>query len=51
MNDIKRQSPAKISSATWIGLFLSLFAMAVIRHAFVLYVPEITVAAAILRRR
>jgi len=49
MNDIRAQSPAKISSATWIGLFLSLFAMVVIRQAFVLFVPEITVAAAILK--
>jgi len=58
MNDIRAQShvmtvntasPVKVSSATWIGLFLSLFAMVVIRHAFVLFVPEITVAAAILK--
>ena len=58
MNDIRAQShvmavntasPVKVSNATWIGLFLSLFAMVVIRHAFVLFVPEITVAAAILK--
>jgi hypothetical protein len=39
----------KVSPATWIGLFLSLFAMVVIRHAFVFFVPEITFAAAILK--
>src|SRR5436190_7165776 len=49
MNDIRAQSPAKISSATWIGLVLSLFAMVVIRQAFVLFVPEITLAAAIVK--
>lgn len=40
---------AKIPRATWAGLFLSLFAMVVIRHAFVFFVPEITLASAILR--
>src|SRR5437016_8770229 len=39
----------RISPATWIGLFLSLFAMVVIRHAFAFFVPEITVASAILK--
>ncbi len=39
----------KVSPATWAGLFLSLFAMVVIRHAFVFFVPEITFAAAILK--
>src|SRR6266446_7142733 len=39
----------KISRATWMGLFLSLFAMVVIRYAFVFFVPEITFAAAILK--
>jgi uncharacterized protein len=39
----------KIPSATWAGLLLSLFAMVVIRHAFVLLVPEITFASAILK--
>jgi hypothetical protein len=39
----------KISRATWVGLFLSLFAMVVIRYAFVFFVPEITFAAAILK--
>jgi len=43
------RSVAKISRATWAGLFLSLFAMVVIRHAFVFFVPEITFAAAILK--
>jgi membrane protease YdiL (CAAX protease family) len=42
-------SVAKISRATWVGLFLSLFAMVVIRHAFVFFVPEITLASAILK--
>jgi CAAX protease family protein len=42
-------SVAKISRATWAGLFLSLFAMVVIRHAFAFLVPEITFAAAILK--
>jgi membrane protease YdiL (CAAX protease family) len=39
----------KIPSATWAGLLLALFAMVVIRHAFVLLVPEITFASAILK--
>lgn len=42
-------SVVKISRATWVGLFLSLFAMVVIRHAFVFFVPEITFASAILK--
>src|SRR6266700_6138732 len=42
-------SVAKMSRATWAGLFLSLFAMVVIRHAFVFFVPEITLASAILK--
>jgi len=46
---VKTESPAKVSRATWIGLFLSLFAMLVIRYAFVLLVPEITFAWAILK--
>jgi membrane protease YdiL (CAAX protease family) len=58
MNDIRAQlrviavnteSPPKVSSATWIGLFLSLFAMLVIRYAFVVFVPEITFAWTILK--
>src|SRR5213596_2523775 len=44
-----RPSVARISRATWAGLFLSLFAMVVIRHAFVFFVPEITFAAAIVK--
>jgi CAAX protease family protein len=40
---------AKILRATWVGLFLSLFAMVVIRYAFVFFVPEITFASAILK--
>lgn len=42
-------SVARISRATWAGLFLSLFAMVVIRHVFVFFVPEITFASAILK--
>src|SRR6266480_3487866 len=38
-----------VSRATWEGLFLALFAMVLIRHAFVFFVPEITVASAILK--
>ena len=44
-----RPSVARISRATWAGLFLSLFAMVVIRHAFVFFVPEITFASAIVK--
>jgi hypothetical protein len=39
----------KVSPATWIGLFLSLFAMVVIRYALVFFVPEMTFAWAILK--
>jgi hypothetical protein len=35
--------------ATWAGLFLSLFAMVVIRQVVVLFVPEITFTSAILK--
>jgi CAAX protease family protein len=41
-------SVAKISRATLAGLFLSLFAMVVIRYAFAFFVPKITFASAIL---
>jgi membrane protease YdiL (CAAX protease family) len=37
------------SRATWAGLFLSLFAMVIIRQAFVFFAPEITFASAILK--
>jgi membrane protease YdiL (CAAX protease family) len=40
---------AKPSRATWAGLFLALFVMVVIRQVFVLFVPEITFASAILK--
>ena len=47
---IKEQPSAmKNTRATCLGLFLSLFAMVVIRQAFVFFVPEITFAAAILK--
>jgi membrane protease YdiL (CAAX protease family) len=45
----KRMVAAKVSAATWIGLFLSLFAMVVIRYALVFFVPEVTFASAILK--
>jgi uncharacterized protein len=38
-----------VSRATWVGLFLALFAMVVIRHALVFFVHEITFAWAILK--
>jgi membrane protease YdiL (CAAX protease family) len=41
--------PKKVSRATWIGLAISLFAMVVIRQAFVFFVPEITFSAALLK--
>jgi uncharacterized protein len=41
--------PTKVSRATWAGLAISLFAMVVIRQAFVFFVPEITFASAILK--
>src|SRR5438552_8176496 len=40
---------ANVSRATWVSLSLALFAMVLIRHAFVFFVPEITVASAILK--
>jgi uncharacterized protein len=39
----------KVSRATWAGLAISLFAMVVIRQAFVFFVPEITFASAVLK--
>src|SRR5437762_556142 len=39
----------KISSATLVGLLISLFAMVVIRYAFAFFVPEITFGSAILK--
>jgi len=39
----------KVSRATWAGLAISLFAMVVIRQAFVFFVPEPTFASAILK--
>jgi membrane protease YdiL (CAAX protease family) len=40
---------SKISPATWMGLFISLFAMVVIRQVFVFLVPDITFGSAILK--
>jgi len=34
---------ANVSRVTWVSLSLALFAMVLIRHAFVFFVPEITV--------
>ena len=45
----KTASPTKVSPATWVGLFLSLFAMVVIRHALVFFVRETTFPLAILK--
>ena len=45
----ERAMATKVSPATWTGLFLSLFAMVVIRYAFAFFVPEITFASAILK--
>jgi hypothetical protein len=39
----------KVSRATWAGLAISLFAMVAIRQAFVFFVPEPTLASAILK--
>ena len=45
----ERPAAAKNTRATWLGLFVSLFAMVIIRQAFVFFVPEITFAAAIVK--
>ncbi len=45
----ERPAVAKNTRATWLGLFVSLFAMVVIRQAFVFFVPEITFAGAIVK--
>ena len=39
----------RVSRATWAGLAISLFAMVVIRQAFVFFVPETTFSAAVLK--
>src|SRR5215475_6224547 len=41
--------PTKVPRATGSGLAISLFAMVVIRQAFVFFVPEITFASAVLK--
>src|SRR5438034_11477904 len=41
--------PTRVSRATWAGLAISLFAMVVIRQAFVFFVPKITFGAAVLK--
>src|SRR4051812_11533959 len=40
---------AKVSRVTWAGLLISLFAMVAIRQVFVFFIPEITLASAILK--
>lgn len=40
---------AKVSPATWLGLFISLFAMVAIRYAIAFFAPEITFGWAILK--
>ena len=45
----KRVVAPHVSPATWIGLFLSLFSMVVIRYALVFFVPEITFGWAIVK--
>jgi membrane protease YdiL (CAAX protease family) len=45
----QRAVAKKVSAATWIGLVLSLFAMVLIRYAFVFFVPEMTFASEILK--
>ncbi len=45
----KPSVPTKISRATWAGLFISLFAMLVIRQVIVFFVPEMTLGSTILR--
>jgi membrane protease YdiL (CAAX protease family) len=41
--------PTKVSRATWVGLFISLFAMLVIRQAVAFFIPGITFTSAILK--
>ena len=41
--------PTKVSRATWAGLFISLFAMLIIRQVIAFFVPEVTFGSAILR--
>jgi membrane protease YdiL (CAAX protease family) len=41
--------PAKVSRATWAGLFISLFAMLVIRQLVAFFVPGITFTSAVLK--
>ena len=45
----ERAVAKKVPVATWIGLVLSLFAMVLIRYAFVFLVPEMTFASEILK--
>jgi membrane protease YdiL (CAAX protease family) len=45
----RRLVRTKTSRATWAGLFVSLFAMVMIRQVFVFFVPEITFASAVLK--
>jgi uncharacterized protein len=45
----KPTPPAKISRATWIGLFLSLFAMLLIRQTILYFAPILTMGSAIVK--
>jgi membrane protease YdiL (CAAX protease family) len=42
-------SPAKVSRATWVGLFISLFGMLVIRQVVVFFIPGTTFTSAVLK--
>jgi CAAX protease family protein len=41
--------PAKVSRATWVGLFISLFGMLVIRQVVAFFVPGVTFTSAVLK--
>lgn len=45
----KSSGPAKVSRATWIGLFISLFAFLLIRQAILYFAPTLTTGSAILK--
>jgi len=45
----KAAPPAKVSRATWIGLFLSLFAFLVIRQTILYFAPTLTTSSAIVK--
>ena len=45
----KSSGPAKVSRATWTGLFISLFAFLLIRQAILYFAPTLTTSSAILK--